>query len=399
MPRGRKDVKASESGAVIIGGDFQGLGIARNLASLDIPVVIVDDSFCIGRVSRCTDRYFTCPPLSNPEAFVAFLIKLARKEGLNKWVLFPTSDRAVYVLAKWRNALAERYLVPTPPWEITRLAYDKKLTHQLATRLGIPAPTTFFPRDLDELKSLRLDFPVILKPSVISNFFPTAKRKALPVHNGNELVQYYHYMASVIPKDQIMVQEIISGGPKNLYSFCCLFSGGQVKAKIIARRIRQHPMDFGSATTCAFTCDVPGLEAMSVRFLNGMNYYGLSEVEFMFDDRTQTYKLLEINPRTWGWHTLGAAAGVNFSALLFKDIHHEPIYVDSFEKGVKWVREVTDVPIVLVEMLKKRLKIREYVRSVRGKKELAVYSTRDPLPFVAELFLAPLMWCRRGFHG
>ncbi len=395
----RRDVNRSQGGAVIIGGDFQGLGVARNLASEGVPIVVVDRSFCIGRVSRCTDRYFTCPPLTHAELFVAFLIKLARAEGLKKWVLFPTSDRAVYILARWRGALSEHYLVPTPPWEITRLAYAKKLTHQLATRLGIPAPVTFFPRDVHELKSLQLEFPVILKPAVISNFFPTAKRKALPVHNRNELVQYYHYMASVIPKDEIMVQEIIRGGPKNLYSFCSLFSEGQVKAKIMARRIRQHPMDFGSATTCAFTCDVPELEAMAIKFLRGMNYYGLSEVEFMFDDNTRTYKLLEINPRTWGWHTLGAAAGVNFSALLYKDIHNQPISIDSFEKGVKWVREVTDLPIVLVELLKKRLKISDYLKSVRGKKELAVYSARDPLPFVAELFLAPIMWCRRGFHS
>ena len=45
------------TGAIVIGGDFQGLGIARNLASLGVPVAIVDNGFCIGRVSRHIDRY------------------------------------------------------------------------------------------------------------------------------------------------------------------------------------------------------------------------------------------------------------------------------------------------------------------------------------------------------
>ncbi|OPY67919.1 MAG: D-aspartate ligase [Syntrophorhabdaceae bacterium PtaU1.Bin034] len=392
-------MKNSTNGAVIIGGDFQGLGIARNLAPLDIPVIIVDTRFCIGRVSRYTDRYFSSPPLTDPEGFVDFLIRLAFEEGMKKWVLFPTSDRAVFILSKYRDRLSEYYLVPTPPWEITRLAYDKKLTHRLAEKLEIPAPITFFPQDLEELKDLVLDFPVILKPSVIANFFPVVKRKALPVRNRNELMEGYRYMSSIIPKDEIMVQEIIGGGAKNLYSFCSLFREGVVKAKIMARRLRQHPMDFGSATTFALTCEEPELERMSVRLLENIHYYGLSEVEFMFDQKDRTFKLLEINPRTWGWHTLGAKAGVNFSALLFMDMNDRSVSVDSFEKGVKWIREITDLPTVLTELIKKRMKIREYIESVRGKKELAVYSRRDPLPFVAELFLAPAMWYRRGFRS
>ena len=302
------------------------------------------------------------------------------------------------MLANWHERLSRYYLVPTPGWEITRFAYDKKLTHLLADEIGIPTPKTCFPQGLDELKEMSLEYPVILKPSVISHFFPIVKKKALVVRDRNELVKYYHYVASIIPKDEIMVQEIIPGGPQNLYSFCSLFRSGEVKAKIMARRIRQHPMDFGSATTFAFTCNVPELETYAVRLLKRMDYYGLSEVEFMFDQKGREFKLLEINPRTWGWHTLGAKAGVNFSALLFKDMHDEQVRIDSYEDGVKWVREITDLPIVLKEVFGKRLKMKDYIRSIRGKKEWAVYSSTDPLPFIAELFLAPVMWYKRGFR-
>jgi D-aspartate ligase len=387
------------NGALVIGGDFQGLGIVRNLSTLGIPVAVVDQKFCIGRFSRYTHRYFTSPPVDDMERFVAFMVRLALREQLKNWVLFPTSDRAVYTISRWHKELSKYYLVPTPPWEITKYAYDKKLTHLVATQLGIPQPATFFPRSAHELKSLPLEFPVILKPSIISHFFPVAQKKAILVRDREELVQYYHYMGTIISRDEIMVQEVISGGPRNLYSFCSLFADGEVKAKIMARRIRQHPMDFGSATTFAFTCEVPELEAYAVSLLKKINYYGLSEVEFMFDDRTHTFKLLEINPRTWGWHTLGARAGVNFSSLLFQDMNNQSVQIDSYEKGVKWVREVTDIPIVLLELAGKRLKIGDYLRSLKGKKELAVYSTRDPLPFVAELLLAPYLWYKRGFRS
>jgi predicted ATP-grasp superfamily ATP-dependent carboligase len=241
-------------------------------------------------------------------------------------------------------------------------------------------------------------FPVILKPAVTANFYPATGLKAIRVNNYDELVRGYKYMSSVIDKSEIMVQEIISGGPKNLYSFCSLYGNGVVKGKIMGVRLRQHPMDFGSSSTYVITCDVPQLEELAIRMLKGMNYYGLSEVEFMFDERDGVFKLLDINPRTWGWHTLGAKAGVNFSLLLFKDMHNDPVHVDSFETGVKWIREVTDLPVAISEILKRRLKVGDYIKSLKGNKEWAVCSLRDPLPFIAELFWMPYMWYRRGFR-
>jgi D-aspartate ligase len=385
-------------GALIIGGDFHGLGIARNLEVLGIPVFVVDPGFCIARFSRLRDAFFKCPPLADTEAFIDFLMKLATSEKLGKTVLFPVSDTAVHILSKYRNKLEQQYLVPTPAWEITKLAYDKKLTYQIANEIGIPIPKTYFPENEEELSKLELDFPVILKPAITSNFYPVSHLKAIRSNNHKELLRNYRYMFSIIDKSEIMVQEIIGGGPKNLYSFCSLFGNGAVKAKIMAVRLRQHPMDFGSSSTYVITCTIPQLEELSTRILRHMNYYGLSEVEFMFDERDDTFKLIDINPRTWAWHTLGAKAGVNFSALLFRDMHNDPVQLDSFESGVIWIRELTDIPTAATEIVKKRLKVTDYLGTLKGKKELAVFSRRDPLPFVVELFQGPYMWCKRGFR-
>jgi len=384
--------------AVIVGGDFQGLGIARNLSVLGLRVVVVDPGFSISRFSRYVDTFRKSPAYANPEEFTDFLTDLALKENLRKPVLFPTSDMAVHIIAKNRTRLEEHYLVPTPPWEITRLAYDKKLTYKLATEIGVPIPKTFFPESEEELSRQALNFPVILKPAITANFYPVTHLKAIKANDHQELLRNYKYMSSIIDKSEIMVQEIIGGGPKNLYSFCSLFSNGTVKAKIMAVRLRQHPMDFGSSSTYVVTCNIKQLEEMSTRILQKMNYYGLSEVEFMLDERDDTFKLIDINPRTWAWHTLGAKTGVNFSALLFRDMHHDPVQLDTFETGVIWIREVSDVATAISEIAKHRLQVVDYLGTLRGKKVLAVFSSRDPLPFMAELLWAPYIWCKRGFR-
>ncbi len=389
-------ISENARGAVIIGGDYQGLGIARNLSPMKIPVYVLDRDFCIGRFSRFVDGFYRCPPLSREEDFFDFLMGFGRAHELHRWVIFPTADRAVRILSRERSRLSEHYLVPTPEWPITQLLYDKRLTHETAVRIGVPVPKTYFPKNLNDLKNLDLEYPVILKPSIKDHFFDVTREKAIRADNETELVCRYQYMASIIDPSEIMVQELIHGGPENLYSFCSLFGQGRVKAYIMARRPRQHPMDFGSSTTYAYTCGIPELKEQSERILSEIDYYGLSEVEFMYDPREGIFKLLEINARTWGWHTLGSKAGVNFSMLLFLDLNHEALPSHVFEKDIKWVRELTDVCIALQEIWRRRLNVSTYINSFKGKTEWAVYSVRDPLPFFVELFLSPYFWYKRG---
>lgn len=388
----------SGAGTVIIGGDFQGLGIARNLATLGERCTVVAPGFNICKVSKYINKFCIAPPLDKPEDFADFLLKLAVEEKIDKAVLYPTSDAAVFVLSHYRKKLERHYLVPTPPWKITKLAYNKKFTYRLAEEVGVPAPKTFYPEDEEALRDLDIDYPVILKPAIIANFIPSTSLKAIRANDFDELLRFYRFMASVIDRSEIMVQEFIEGGTKNLYSFCSLFREGKVRAKIMAKRLRQHPMDFGTATTYAVTCNIPELEELAFRVLNRMNYYGLSEVEFMFDEKENVYKLLDINTRTWAWHTLGARAGVNFSLLLYQDMHDQRPLVEDFETGVLWIRELTDFTIAITEIIKGSLTVKEYLRSLSGKKELAVFSCRDPLPFMAEVLMAPYRFYKRGYR-
>ncbi len=45
-------------GAVITGGDFQGLGVMRTLAKKEIPVILLDSDLCISRFSRFKKKFF-----------------------------------------------------------------------------------------------------------------------------------------------------------------------------------------------------------------------------------------------------------------------------------------------------------------------------------------------------
>jgi D-aspartate ligase len=384
-------------GAVITGGDFQALGAIRTLGRKGIPIVVLDSDLCISKYSKFVKKCLKAPSLSDTQCYLDFLIKIAKKENILGWVVFPNSDEAVYVLSKNKDMLEKYYRISTPPWEVIRNVYIKKNTYQIAEKNNIPIPKTYYPENIDQLKELDLRFPVVIKPSIRDNFYNKVKIKAFRINNKTELLKIYQFVCSVIDPSEVLVQEFISGGPKHLFSFCPFFKEGKVVTSIMARRTRQHPMDFGQASTFAELVYIPELKEISEEFLSLINYYGIGEVEFMQDTRDGKYKLLELNPRIWGWHTLAIAAGIDLPYLLYQDMIGERIKVQPSLNHVKWVRLVTDIPTGFFEIVKGNMKIRDYVTSMVGKKEFAVLATDDPLPFLAEIAMIPYLWIKRGF--
>jgi len=384
-------------GAVITGGDFQGLGVLRTLARKGVPIILLDSDYCISKYSRFRKKWFRSPQLSQHQPYVSFLIDLAKREKINGWVIFPNSDEAVYILSKYKDTLKEFYRIPTPSWEVIRNVYIKQETYRVAEKHEIPIPRTYYPKGLAELIELDLDYPVVIKPSIKDHFYTKVKIKAFKINNQEDLTRTYRLVCSIIDPSEVVVQEFIPGGPNHLYSFCPFFKNGKVVTGIMARRARQHPMDFGHASTFAELVDIPELRNISEKFLNLIGFYGIAEVEFMEDPRDGKYKLIEVNPRVWGWHTLAIGAGVDLPYFLYQDMIGEEIKVQPASNGIKWVRLTTDIPTVLLEIMRGNMRIRDYTASMRGTKEFAVFALDDPLPFFAEIAMIPYLWWKRGF--
>jgi len=384
-------------GAVIVGGHFSSLGAARNLDKHGVPVYILDKGVCVSQFSRHVKRFFKCPPTSDEAEFIDFLLQLAVKANLSGCVLFPSDDECVRIFAQTRDRLSEHYLVTTPPWDVTKFVYDKRLTHRLAKERGIPVPETYNPDNVEHLAALNLDFPVVLKPAISTHLSSVTKKKAYRANDVQELLKLYEMMAAMMHPSEILIQELIPGRAQNLFSFVGFFKDGLTVAGLSARRPRQHPMEFGRASTLAETINIPELETLAIDFLGGIGYSGLAEVEFMYDENDARFELLEVNPRIWGWHTIAIRAGLDLPYLAYADAIGKEITVGPVREGVKWVRLVTDIPTAILEILAGRLTVSQYLTSMSGDVEFAVLSLGDPLPFVADVFLVPYHVKYRGF--
>jgi predicted ATP-grasp superfamily ATP-dependent carboligase len=138
---------------------------------------------------------------------------------------------------------------------------------------------------VDDLISLNLDFPLVIKPVISKHFMAVTRKKAYRANNQEELISLYQKAAEIIDPSEILIQELIPGRAENLYSFVGFFKEGIPMAGLSARRLRQHPMEFGRASTYVEVVNLPELEGLATQLLTGIAFSGLAEVEFMYDPK------------------------------------------------------------------------------------------------------------------
>jgi len=385
-------------GVIVIGDHVQALGIIRSLGRHGIPVYLMHNSnLCIGRFSRYTKRFIKTPSTNSESEFIDFMIEFAEKNQVKDWILIPTNDIFVEILSRNKIILEEYYKVPTPKWDIIKFALNKKLTYSIAKKIGIPIPRTFYPKDIEELKAMmpELTFPALVKPAIAHHFWYRVGVKMFRANTPEELIQKYLEASRILDSSEIMIQELIPGDLNLLYTFGSFFKEGRPLAIWTGKKIRQRPMDFGNCT-CAISERVPELVEIGTRFLNAIDYYGLSELEIKKDCRDGEFKLIEMNARTWLWHSLAIRCGIDFPYLLYKDMVDEKVpSVTSFRENIKWMHIYTDLGVMAKETLKGDMKLRDYISTLRGEKEFAVLSLDDPLPFIAETLTLPYLWWSR----
>ena len=161
--------------------------------------------------------------------------------------------------------------------------------------------------------------------------------------------------------------------------------------------MRQHPPDFGRASTFVAAVHDPEVERESKRVVALLNFAGLGEVESKRDSRAGALKFLELNARCWGWHSLASRVVDNLPAMPLDHLDGKPLEPVPPTYGTRWVKYITDVPVVLDLMRRGELRIGDYLRSLRGPLVCCEWDHGDPAPFFFQFLLLPYLIAKRGY--
>lgn len=373
-------------GALILGSDFKALAVARSLDRRGIKVAVVDNLPRSAWFSRSVHKRFRWrSPMSGP-AFLEFLIGLARHHAMQGWVLIPAQDEALEAVARGTDSLSAAYRLVTQPWGTLKWAHDKRLLHAVAAGAQVAHPTTWYPESEEDLGKLDLRYPAIVKPTMSVVLQYRLGRKALRASDPEGLRHSYRRVAEFVPADEILIQEMVPAEAQ--YSVAAFCEDGAVLAAMTARRTRQYPMDFGLSSSFVEAVFVPGLIEAAQRLLRRLGTTGMVEVEFVQDRRDGKLKLLDVNPRPWGWHSLCTACGLDMAWMHYayafgrRPGRVAPVY------GRRWIRLMTDLPAGLQGVRMGMFSPGGYLRSLWGETVYSVFDWRDPMSAIGDLAVA-----------
>jgi len=378
--------KSARDGALVFGGGGHGaLAVVRSLGRHGIPVWIAPDELRVASSSRYVRFSLRWPPSLSSQQKAAYLVDIARRSHLEGWALIAGNGAAAELMALHRELLASVFQMATSSAEAVCDALDKRRTYALAARSGVDHPLTRYPRNAEELGRIEIAFPAILKPAVKVGWNAFIKAKAWKVRDRDELLRRYREALTMIEPGAIMLQDLIPGSNENQYSYAALCRDGTPIASLVARRLRQYPVEFGRSSSLVETIDLPEVEKAAGRVLGAMGFTGIVEVEFKRDPRDGRLKLLDINPRAWRWMSLGHRAGIDFPYLLYRLCRGEAIDRVRGIAGVRWVRMATDPIAAAIEIRRGLTTPRAYLKSLRPPIEFAVFARDDPMPALLEV--------------
>ncbi len=311
-------------------------GVIRGLGEKGIPVIALDENpnpqfhsrYCKGL--RCPD------PKEAPEAFATFLAELGARFKTPP-VLYMMEDLYVWLAHRYRDRLAPYYRFSFLSEETLEDCLDKRRTFQVAERIGVPTPRTFYPRDTRELMELegQIPLPAIVKPVVarfdfrsgeaskICTFPKVFGSKAVRADTFPELVKQFQRVAAL--GIEACVQEEIPGGQDLLYGSTLYANADSEALGVFVRtKLRQTPADFGTMTLGRAIASEEVRET-SVRMAKALGFKGICGMEYKYDPRDGQYKFLEINPRGELWMNLANHCGVNLPYLKYRDLTGDPV--------------------------------------------------------------------------
>ena len=107
-------------------------------------------------------------------------------------------------------------------------------------------------------------------------------------------------------KEQWCYQEVLSISPRHNVSICG-WHDRNCRRHVATRKVLQHPAKNGNGDVCEVIDPPPGLLETTASLLEAFDYCGPFELEFVLDTRTDSYKIIELNPRFWMQHGLVGA--------------------------------------------------------------------------------------------
>jgi len=363
-------------------GHHGGLGIARSLGRLGIPVYSVDATrWEPAFASRyCRGRFLLDLENEPSDNAVSELLRIARKVG-GRPILIPTTDWTCAWVAENARDLRLEFRFPAQDAALVHTLCDKHRMQEIARQHGVPIARSVLPRSMREVVNFiaGAEFPVMVKETSGGRLRARAGGTKFVVQTPRELIELYA-RAGDPELPNLIIQEFIPGEDWMFNGYFdaasnCLFG-------MTGRKIRRFPVNTGVTSLGICVPNDTVLRATS-DFMRALQYRGILDIGYRRDQRDGTYKVLDVNPRIGcSFRLFASDNGLDVARALYLDLTGQVVPPAEAVAGRKWMVEDFDLFSGLRSWCAGALSCKDWIRSLAGVQETACFAADDPLPFV-----------------
>ncbi len=357
-----------------------GLGAIRSLGRLGVPVYGVhEDPLAPAARSRYLHgRWIWRPPADDAGRVHAGLMALAERIG-RPAVLIPTDDAGAIFLAEHGADLRRHFLFPDPPSDLPRRLAGKYTMYQLCRELGVPSAAATLPEALGEAQRFadQVGFPLVVKLATPwrSSSAPGLRSTSI-LRSSDDLARAWGACAE--SGGVLMLQEYVTGWDYFFHGYCDAHS--RCEPAVVGSKERSYPAHAG-LTSLGRWVDNPELHQQATELLARLGFRGIVDLDYRFDPRAGTYKLLDFNPRLGAQFRLFCdSAGVDVVVAAHLDLTGRAIPRGSPQLGRSFLVENYD-PIAALNYRHHGLDLKSWMASLRNADELAWFARDDLAPF------------------
>lgn len=244
-------------------------------------------------------------------------------------VTISVGDVSSDILSANKKVLTEYTRIINPDYPVFIQAANKLNLMNYCMSNGLPCPRTYH-LDSEIIRKIEtlLSFPVIVKPTIGVGAVGLHKfdKKAELEKCASELINQY---------GELIIQEFIpSGGIPQYQAEAFVDEDGKMKVCLIIEKPRYFPVS-GGTSTANISIYHPIIRNIAKELLEGLPWRGAADIDFIFDQRDGSIKILEINPRVTAGIKIGFAAGVDFADLHIKLAMGQEIpVIEQYQTGI-----------------------------------------------------------------
>ena len=349
------------------------LGAIRSLSKSGFSVDAISDNVSLARCSRYLKKASFRDSNFNEQNIDLFTNFLKKS---NYDVLLPIGAKSVLFTAKYKELFEKYVKIPFPSYDKVSFCLDKYKIKNTSSSIGLNVPKSWSFNSFHELKNKidDIEYPVVIKGR--NEIFNKNPEYASNHDSLLKILNSWQSKLDIMNLSEVIIEKRVIGDG---YGFFALYRYGKCVQFFMHKRIREFPIT-GGPSTCAESVYNEDLLEHGKKLLDYIKWHGVAMVEFIRDNLTKEFYVIETNPKFWGSLDLAIECGVDFPTLAVEMAMGNELDINKdYKIGVKYHWPLNGEMLHLINRPRSFFSIIKDLFDPKVKSNIIL---RDPLPIL-----------------